>query len=278
MILWIDADPLIYKAAYVTEYTLYRIDGQVFKYKADVMEYIRGRGLDEKLLTTQPVLDPIDNSKLAIYNLVKKIVKDCKGHYGTIDRYAVVLSGTTNFRNKIYPEYKKGRDKPKYYKELRQTLLNWGAFYQEPLEADDYIAIKHDALYRKNKDSSIIASIDKDLYILPGHHYDYRRQEHKFYPEDKAEQWFHRQLLHGDRTDNIPGIYRLGAKKAKEMVRYLKGEGKDREPVLREIVIKWKKYAPDTYKEQLIRNWKLLDIGGYYKQYLPLLKKILEEE
>jgi 5'-3' exonuclease len=72
------------------------------------------------------------------------------------------------------------------------------------MEADDECSIQ-----ARNSDG-VIATIDKDLDQIPGKHYDYKRKV--FYEIDpyEAMEFFYKQAITGDATDNIPGAYKMG--------------------------------------------------------------------
>ena len=62
--------------------------------------------------------------------------------------------------------------------------------------------------------SSIIATQDKDLNMIPGAHYNFTKKDGRFIYEAEADAFFYTQLLTGDTTDNIQGVPGLGPKKA----------------------------------------------------------------
>ena len=119
-----------------------------------------------------------------------------------------------NFRVKIYPEYKANRvqERPKHYNVLRDYLLNfekaevaWGQ------EADDLLGIEQTS-------NTIIASIDKDLKMIPGKHFDFVKNKHYEVSNAEGRHKFWCQMLTGDNTDNIPGIRGVGPKKAEKLL------------------------------------------------------------
>lgn len=136
--------------------------------------------------------------------------------------YNIFLSaqGKANFRMQVYPHYKANRPpKPKHYGLLRQYLIDVEAAYvSENMEADDELGINQ-------TDSTIICSIDKDLLMIPGRHYNFVKDKHSYVTPEEGTRNFYRQLLTGDKTDNIPGIYGIGPVKAEAMLgSYTKGE------------------------------------------------------
>lgn len=117
------------------------------------------------------------------------------------------------FRKKVYPEYKAHRVKPrpKWYKELRDFLMvEYNAEVIKELEADDAMAIAQ----MESKVDSVICSIDKDLKQIPGNHFDFVKGEWVEVEYFQGLKHFYKQLLMGDSSDNIKGIYKMGPKKA----------------------------------------------------------------
>ena len=61
-----------------------------------------------------------------------------------------------------------------------------------------------------------IATLDKDLDGVPGWHYVWKgKREGVFYvTETEADRFFYTQMLTGDATDNIPGLFKMVGVKA----------------------------------------------------------------
>ncbi len=131
----------------------------------------------------------------------------------------IYISGSNNFRYKLYPEYKANRKdmvRPRHLEFLKQFLISeWKAIRAEGCEADDMLGVE---VTRNPK--AIVCSIDKDLLQLEGRHYNFVKNE--WYDIDKLGglRNFYEQLLKGDRSDNIPGIPGIGNVKA---ARFLEG-------------------------------------------------------
>lgn len=70
----------------------------------------------------------------------------------------------------------------------------------------------------------VICSLDKDLKQIPGHHYNWRRDEFDFVEPIEGLRHFYRQLLTGDRTDNIFGIRGIGTVKSGRLIDNLNTE------------------------------------------------------
>lgn len=133
----------------------------------------------------------------------------------------VYLTGAGNFREQVATllPYKGNRTarKPKYYEEIGQYMREvWGAEVIEGQEADDAIGIEQ---YAHNDNSTVIVSIDKDLDMIPGWHYNLLHKRLYEVTENEADIHFFRQMLTGDNTDNIPGITSIGPKRSEDILK-----------------------------------------------------------
>lgn len=110
------------------------------------------------------------------------------------------LSGPDNFRKKIYPLYKANRvNRPQYLHDARKYFMKyWGAVFSVGLEADDMLAMNYG-------EDSVLVVQDKDYYQLDGATlYDpFKDVVTKI---DDGAFFFFRQMLTGDKSDNIPGL------------------------------------------------------------------------
>lgn len=133
------------------------------------------------------------------------------------DRFTIYLSDSTenNYRYKIYPLYKANRKqpKPKHLEGLKYYLAKEHlAIMTAEQEADDALGITQ--CKYENKDKSIICSIDKDLLQIPGWHYNFVTEEIKQVSKEAGTRFFYKQLLMGDKADNIPCLFGIGPAKA----------------------------------------------------------------
>lgn len=160
------------------------------------------------------------------------------------DSFDVFLSGDNNFRFKVYPEYKAGRNpvKPKHLAEVKQYLVDkYKAVTSDGCEADDLLGIAQcETLSKRNGDytylggvppETIICSLDKDLRMIPGWHYSFeirgtsvkglewvRAAEKVQVDPLEGLRHFYTQVLTGDSTDNIKGAPGIGKVKAKALL------------------------------------------------------------
>lgn len=139
------------------------------------------------------------------------------------DSYRAFLSGKTNFRKSIYPEYKANRTAPKpvHLEALREYALEKqnAELAPDTLEADDALGINQ-------TDDTMIVSLDKDLLMIPGKHFSWEingkgwSKPDKFFTQDVigGMRLFFEQCLKGDTADNIKGIEKIGDKRAKALL------------------------------------------------------------
>jgi hypothetical protein len=165
--------------------------------------------------------------------------------------YQGYLTGKTNFRNEIAvtAPYKGNRKsaKPKHYQLLRDYMeFVWSFTMIEDQEADDAIGI---AAYEMEVGEYCICSIDKDLDMLRGDHYNFVKDERYFITEEEGIKNFYKQLLMGDRVDNIIGIKGIGTVKAERLLKECKNENEMYLAILE---------AYDGNAERVLENGRLL--------------------
>ena len=173
--------------------------------------------------------------------------------------YQGYLTGKKNFRNEIAvtAPYKGNRKsaKPKHYQLLRDYMESAWAFTMiEDQEADDAIGI---AAYEMEVGEYCICSIDKDLDMLRGDHYNFVKDERYFITEEEGIKNFYKQLLMGDRVDNIIGIKGIGTVKAERLLKECKNENEMYLAILE---------AYDGNAERVLENGRLLWIRRQHNQ------------
>ena len=126
------------------------------------------------------------------------------------------LTGSGNFRKDLatIKVYKGQRPpKPEHLPATRDQLVErWGAEVVDGQEADDAIGIKATGL----QGDCVIVSVDKDLLMIPGTHYNFVKQGWTKVDQEQGDYFFYKQLLTGDQVDNIQGVPGIGPKKAEK--------------------------------------------------------------
>lgn len=206
-----------------------------------------------------------DSLKVAISRM-KKVFKLILDKTNTKD-YRAFLTGSSNFRKDIDPEYKANRTapKPKHLEGLRDyaiTKLKAEVAHQG-LEADDMMSIYQD----KVGNTTIICSLDKDMLQVPGLHYQWGIGTSKwtkpeaFITQTELEglRLFYEQCLKGDVADNVKGIKGIGEAKARNALSHCTSEEEMLEVVLRMY---------DNDKDLFLKNarclWVLRSIDDSY--------------
>lgn len=171
------------------------------------------------------------------FHIVKKVVTNKIQHICDVWRtydFEILLTDTdrsANFRDKVatIKPYKGTRpgEKPKWLPEIRGYLEEvYNAEVISGKEADDELG------KRQTKDTMIV-TIDKDLLMVPGRHYNFST-DRVLVASDPGQlmlgmkvsakgvvrytlkgvgfKWFCAQCFLGDRVDNIPGLNRYGDK------------------------------------------------------------------
>lgn len=171
--------------------------------------------------------------------------------FNNFNEYQGYLTGKRNFRNEVAvtAPYKGNRKsaKPKHYQLLRDYMQKaWSFTMIEDQEADDAIGI---AAYEHQVGEYCICSIDKDLDMLRGDHFNFVKSEFYFIEEEQGIKNFYKQMLMGDRVDNIIGIKGIGAVKAERLLKECKNENEMYLTVLE---------AYDGNEERVLENGRLL--------------------
>tara|TARA_R100000808_G_scaffold24969_1_gene59998 strand:- start:6476 stop:7219 length:744 start_codon:yes stop_codon:yes gene_type:complete len=137
---------------------------------------------------------------------------------GTKDFVVALSCGKSdNFRKKIWPLYKSNRDnmhRPEYLSDAYEYMENnFEVVRGSNVEADDILG-----LYASSH-TGIAVTIDKDLRGVDGWHYNPDKEKKPVcITEEEAEDFFFKQWMTGDSTDGIPGLWRVGPKKAEKFL------------------------------------------------------------
>lgn len=217
----IDADVVSYSCGFASQKNIYTltVKGEeeprsTFQYKKDLNEWVKERGFTEEDYTvdTRLEVEPVSNALHSARMMIEDIIEVCQA-----ENYQLYLTGKGNFREQVatIQPYKGNRtaDKPVHHQAIRDYLISqWGAEVIEGMEADDVLAMRQ-------TDTTVIASIDKDLKQVKGKHYNWRTDDCPTHVTEEVGTYnFYYQLLVGDRTDNIPGIPGMGPVKAKKLL------------------------------------------------------------
>ncbi len=251
----IDGDIIVYSCGFAGEhktYTIHRptIDSIICTSKKELKDACALHGIDPDTISPILEVEPLENILHSVKLLIQSIVEETGA-----TKYQIYLSGEDNYRDTLatIKPYKGNRDsahKPKYYNEIKEYLIRYhNAIIVEGREADDAMGCEQYI----DTSNTCIASLDKDLNMIPGWHYNWRRKEKYWVDDISANKFFYKQVLMGDVTDNIQGIPKIGPKKADTLVEacphYL----------LHDMVIEqYEKYYGDTGYKMFKENANLL--------------------
>lgn len=192
---------------------------------ADFITYRVGFAVKED----EPVENALSTTKAIIHNIWDRFPD-------SPEPGKLYISGKNNFRDKLTereavflkePKFYKGnRDpslRPHYYDEIREYMIHvHGAIPVHGMEAEDAASIYH---YSQKDRSTVLVHQDKDLLCIPGWHWNPVKMDDIYYVTLKqANINFWKQVLTGDRTDNIRGIDGLGDKTADKLIDPLDGD------------------------------------------------------
>jgi DNA polymerase-1 len=228
----VDGDVVVYRAGFAAEHTLYHLhyyaDGKqatkTFDGAKEYEAFLKDKDWSPVDYWVEPEI-MVEPEEAAVYNvrsILRSICEDLQIDPETELR--VYLSGETNFRNGVatIKPYKGNRDKsrkPVHAPALKDYVRRaYNCKTSDGQEADDDMAIAHFDMFCKDPDSTVISTIDKDLNMIPGLHYNFVTKESYYVQPFEGLLNFYRQCLTGDTTDNIPGIRGVGPVKAGKLI------------------------------------------------------------
>ena len=193
-----------------------------FRKKADVMQ---AYGITLGAIELDDISKCLHSVKLTIQGIVKAT--------GTASCTLYLTKGE-NFRYRVYPPlyehtgeqkrdlhgkligYKAGRpQKPELVPVIEEYMLkNYDCVLSEEIEADDALGIEQS----QNPGETVLCSIDKDLDMITGWHFNPDRREMYHVSEEQGIRNFWMQVLTGDAVDNIPGLRGVGKATAAKLL------------------------------------------------------------
>lgn len=160
--------------------------------------------------------DPVDVAIYRVDVLMRQILEATES-----EEYRSFLTGRGNFRKIINTEYKanrKDKEPPHYLQECRDYLIKeWNTVVSDGCEADDLLGIAQ-------TDETVVCSLDKDLLMIPGTHFNWTKLQYTHVDQLDGLRTFYKQMLIGDRSDNIFGVDKIGPVKAAKLIDHLEDE------------------------------------------------------
>lgn len=224
------------------------IDGDIICYRVGFASQSTDK--ETGLVEADPLPHALHSTKL----YVNQIIED-----SGCTEYNIYLTPKTTFRNKVRDDYKnnrKGKPKPVHIKAIRDYLINnYKAKVVQDIEADDALGLSQNPY-------TIIASIDKDLLMCEGKHYNFVKKEFTNVTKEEGTRFFYQQMITGDTSDNILGIKGLGKVKASKLLKDT--ARKDWDNMIIDLYIK--EFGYEEGRNRCVQNSQLLWILQRDKQ------------
>lgn len=190
-------------------------------------------------------------------------------HEGGFTHYIAFVKGylTTNARVAINPEYKKQRTKeiPEKWEFTKQYAIErWGVIEVHEIEVDDAVRITY-----INTANSHIVAIDKDLLLLKGEHFNWRKNEWSTVTSEQEEEYFSRSMIIGDTVDNIKGLLGRGEKYCDKM---------NIKKLPQVFTLYLLDYGIEKGVDEFYKNFKCLHILTESERFIHIPKPILIEK
>lgn len=242
----VDGDVLVYWTAFACQKMRYIYNGIQYDDFKTLREHLATKDLKPAEVEYEKLLDVLPDDRLEV--VCRNVYDMIRDETNSTD-IEIYLSGDRddNFRHGIatLKKYKdRQAEKPVKFALAREYWENESFQISKGQEADDDIAIRQIDLGC----TAVIATIDKDLDMIPGAHFNWKKEagygRKYFVQPERAERWFWKQMLMGDSADNIPGIKGCGPKTAEKLI--VKGEGRGN----------WIDVVVSKYKEQYGDSWK----------------------
>lgn len=222
----IDGDIIQYRCGFASDKVEYECpDGVKWKYKKEAVEHCKNKGLHTSDIERHESYEPVEHCLHSVKKTIEGIM-----HSVDATEKTIFMTGKANFRDELYDKYKANRDrtrKPHWFNEIGEYLVQvHHADVVTGVEADDAMGwaqwkeiMNHTSL---DDTETVICTLDKDLNMIPGWHYNWVVDDGKgmMYctDENDALMYFIMQWLTGDPADNIPGLPKVGVKTAQKIM------------------------------------------------------------
>jgi len=208
-------------------------------------------------------------------------LEDCWSNFKTMlkdvlesiycDDYMMAVKGENNFRNMLFPEYKVHRHydptKQNAFVPILRQLAVAEDFAVEATgyEADDFLRMWAEECMSVGREY-IICSIDKDLNCIPGLHRDLKKNITYEVSELDALKNYYVQLLRGDPTDNIQGIFGVG----EVMARNLVSDCNTEDELKFTVMDMYHRVYKDDWKNQLLITGRMTHLLRHKEDFFSL--------
>lgn len=213
----IDFDSSIYAIASACNGNKWEYKGQQWDTKAIAIKALESEGKDITKLIKTSNPEPWEAVKSTIDRYIDDLFESLNNPFNVL---ALVAGGSGNFRYDVATilPYKGNRvtELPYHFNAVKEYVVKT----KEVKKVNPYWEVD-DAVGYLYEDGDLIVSIDKDLNQIPGEHFNPKKKEYTDIQPLEASRYFYTQVLTGDSTDNILGIYGIGS--SSTYVKQLKG-------------------------------------------------------
>ena len=189
---------------------------------------------------------------------------------------AVFIKGINNFRHTMADDYK-GNRKDNMEPEVKDRLKMLYEYAKDfciesdNSEADDYCGVALQLAQQEGK-TAIVCHIDKDLDMLPGWHYNFRKKEFYEVTPKESYKFLMKQILMGDATDNIKGIKGVGPKSADKFL-----EDVAHEYMFDKVIETYRLKCGSDWQKEFMKTANLIYIRQSADDFKELTYKELQE-
>lgn len=214
--------------------------------------------------------EPVENSLHTAKEQMTRIIAKFKPSFSVLNYELYIGGGGKTFRHDIatiksYKGSRENKSKPVNLPAVKEYLIKyWDAQIIYDQEVDDVLGIKN----TEYGEDCIMCHIDKDLNMLPGKHYNVRKDLYYEVSEVEGYRHFCRQLLTGDTTDDIPTLCKgkTGPSFANKHIT----DDMSMIHCIEKVIELYKQYHPTTWIVRIIEVGRLLWIRRHENEMWSL--------
>lgn len=202
----VDFDSAIYALASACDNAKWEYRGKQWDSKAVAVKALHALKKNPEELERKTYPEPWEKVKYTVDRYIEDLLEKLNQPF---DYYFLVAGSRESFRfdvAKIKP-YKGQRSsiKPYHFQAIKDYVVaEHNVKLVKGVEVDDVVGLLYNV-------GDIIVSIDKDLKQLPGMHYNPNKDTFTTVTHVDGLRSFYSQLIEGDPSDNIMGVYGAGA-------------------------------------------------------------------
>lgn len=243
--------------------------GREWDHKKVAERVLLSEGKDPSELRLEKNPEPEEVVERTVRRYVSNFISDLGSVFFD---YTFYIKGGGNFRHNVATilPYKDGREAEPEHRQFISDLMvsEYDAKRVYNVEVDDILGIL------AGEKDTILVHIDKDIEQVPGLHYNPTKKEEYSIDEIEGLRRFYKQLIIGDPTDSILGLFGLGAKSSHvKRLKDMETEEEMYESVHSLYKQRFGSYANKFMAESCILAWMMRDNQVMYKWMEELMDK-----